>query len=49
MTSPLGAPGWRKVKRLLRHHGYPPDKRTEALETVIEQAETVCNDWAAAA
>jgi len=39
----------RKVKRLLRKHGYPPDKRAEALVTVIEQAEVVCKDWAAAA
>jgi hypothetical protein len=36
----------RKVKRLLRKHGYPPDKRAEALITVIEQAEVVCRDWA---
>ncbi len=39
----------RKVKRLLRKHGYPPDRREEALLTVIEQAEVVCRDWASAA
>jgi len=39
----------RKVKQLLRKHGYPPDKREDALVTVIEQAEAVCRDWAAAA
>ena len=39
----------RKVKRLLRKHGYPPDKREEAVVTVIEQAEAVCRDWAEAA
>jgi len=39
----------RRVKRLLRKHGYPPDKRDGALHTIIEQAETVCRDWAAAA
>jgi type I restriction enzyme R subunit len=39
----------RKVKRLLRKHGYPPDKREEAILTVIEQAEAVCRDWAEAA
>jgi len=39
----------RKVKRLLRRHGYPPDKRKEAVVTVIEQAERVCRDWARAA
>ena len=38
-----------KVKRLLRQHGYPPDKREEAVVTVIEQAEAVCRDWAEAA
>ena len=39
----------RKVKRLLRKHGYPPDKRAEAVVTVIEQAELVARDWARAA
>ncbi len=39
----------RKVKRLLRKHGYPPDKQAEAVVTVIEQAERVCKDWARAA
>ena len=36
----------RKVKKLLRKHGYPPDKQEAALVTVIEQAETLCKDWA---
>ena len=36
----------RKVRLLLRKHGYPPDKAVKALETVIEQAEVVCRDWA---
>ena len=35
----------RKVKRLLRKHGYPPDQQDEAVATVIEQAEHVCRDW----
>ena len=39
----------RKVKRLLRKHGYPPDKRADAVATVIEQAERVCKDWSRAA
>jgi type I restriction enzyme R subunit len=39
----------RKVKRLLRKHGYPPDKQDEAVVTVIEQAEAVARDWAEAA
>jgi len=36
----------RKVKKLLRKHGYPPDKQAEAVVTVLEQAETLCKDWA---
>lgn len=39
----------RKVKRLLKHHGYPPDKQENAVVVVIEQAERVCKDWARAA
>jgi len=39
----------RKVKRLLRKHGYPPDKQAAAVVTVIEQAEVVCKEWAQAA
>jgi type I restriction enzyme R subunit len=38
----------RKVKRLLRKHGYPPDKQDNAVLVVIEQAERVCRDWASA-
>jgi len=36
----------RKVKRLLRKHGYPPDKQAAAVVTVLTQAETLCRDWA---
>ncbi|MSP55031.1 MAG: DUF3387 domain-containing protein [Myxococcales bacterium] len=36
----------RKVKRLLKKHGYPPDGQEGAIKTVIEQAERVCRDWA---
>jgi type I restriction enzyme R subunit len=35
------------VKRLLRKHGYPPDKCEQATQTVLEQAELLCKDWAA--
>ena len=35
------------VKRTLLKHGYPPDKREKAAETVLEQAQVLCNDWAA--
>ncbi|PRQ07908.1 hypothetical protein ENSA7_23470 [Enhygromyxa salina] len=38
----------RKVKRLLRKHGYPPDKQEQAVLTAIEQAERVVKDWARA-
>ena len=37
----------RMVKRTLRKHGYPPDKQAKAAETVLEQAEVLCKDWAA--
>lgn len=35
------------VKRLLRRHGYPPDRQERATQIVIEQAELLCQDWAA--
>jgi type I restriction enzyme R subunit len=35
------------VKRLLRKHGYPPDKQEKATQTVLAQAELLCRDWAA--
>ncbi len=38
-----------KIKRLLKRHGYPPDKQADAVATVIEQAERVAKDWARAA
>ncbi len=36
------------VKRILRKHGYPPDKREKATLTVLEQAEALSEGWAAA-
>lgn len=36
-----------KVKRILRKHGYPPDKQKQATLTVLEQAEVIAADWAA--
>jgi len=33
------------VKRILRKHGYPPDKQAKAAQTVLEQAEVLCKDW----
>ena len=37
----------RLVKRILRRHGYPPNKQDRAAETVIEQAEVLSESWAA--
>jgi type I restriction enzyme, R subunit len=34
------------VKRILRRHGYPPDKQEKATQTVIVQAELLAEDWA---
>jgi type I restriction enzyme R subunit len=34
------------VKRILRKHGYPPDKQEKATETVLEQAALLCADVA---
>jgi type I restriction enzyme R subunit len=36
------------VKRILRKHGYPPDKQEKATQTVLEQAEVLSHAWAAA-
>jgi len=35
------------VRRLLRKYGYPPDKQEKATQTVLEQAELLCRNWAA--
>jgi len=35
------------VKRLLRHHGYPPDKQDCAPQLVLTQADVVCEGWVA--
>ena len=37
----------RLVKRILRKHGYPPDKQEKATRTVLEQAEVLSAAWAA--
>ena len=36
----------RLVKRILRKHGYPPDKQEKATRTVLEQAEVLSAGWA---
>ena len=36
----------RLVKRILRKHGYPPDKQERATRTVLEQAEVLSASWA---
>jgi type I restriction enzyme R subunit len=35
------------VKRILRKHGYPPDKQERATQTVLEQAALLSAEWAA--
>jgi type I restriction enzyme R subunit len=35
------------VKRILRKHGYPPDKQEKATATVLEQAALLSEQWAA--
>jgi type I restriction enzyme R subunit len=35
------------VRRILRRHGYPPDKQEQATQTVLEQAEMLCGEIAA--
>ena len=37
----------RLVKRILRKHGYPPDKQERATQTVLEQAEVLTEGRAA--
>jgi type I restriction enzyme R subunit len=34
------------VRRILKQHGYPPDLQEQATQTVLEQAEVLCADWA---
>ena len=36
------------VRRILRRHGYPPDKQEKATQTVLEQAEVLSEGWAVA-
>lgn len=36
------------VKRVLRKHGYPPDKQEKATQTVLEQAALLSAEWATA-
>ncbi len=33
------------VKRILKKHGYPPDKQEKATQTVLEQAEHLAEQW----
>jgi type I restriction enzyme R subunit len=34
------------VKRILRRHGYPPDLQDAAIQTVLQQAEALSEQWA---
>jgi len=35
------------VRRSLRKYCYPPDKAEKATQTVLEEAELLCRNWAA--
>ena len=35
-----------EVKKILRKYHYPPDKQLLATQTILEQAELLCADWA---
>jgi len=35
------------IKRILKRHGYPPDLESEAIQTVLQQAELFSQKWAA--
>jgi type I restriction enzyme R subunit len=35
------------VRGLLRKYGYSPDKQEKATQTVLEQVEVLCRNWAA--
>src|SRR5262249_38066614 len=37
-----------RVRRILRKYGYPPDKQERATQLVLEQAEVLSYEWAAA-
>jgi type I restriction enzyme R subunit len=34
-----------KIKRLLRKYKYPPEKQEEAINLILQQAETLCEAW----
>jgi hypothetical protein len=34
------------LRCILREHGYPADKQEKATQTVLQQAELLCADWA---
>lgn len=34
-----------KIKKLLKKHKYPPDKRDDAIKLVLEQAEVLSSEW----
>lgn len=35
------------VRRIQKKYGYPPDLQEAATQTVLEQAEALCEEWAA--
>ncbi|MFG2794037.1 type I restriction enzyme endonuclease domain-containing protein [Streptomyces sp. NPDC048419] len=37
------------IKRLLARHGYPPDRRAEAVDLILKQMEHFANEWSTTA
>jgi len=48
LLSPYWGASLEDRRRILRKHGYPPDKQEKATLTVLEQAEVLSEGWAMA-
>ena len=33
------------VKKILKKHGYPPEKKEKATQNILEQVEEIAKDW----
>ncbi len=33
------------IKRILKKHGYPPEKQEQAVKTILEQAKLIADDF----
>ena len=45
MQEAVPARMWVLVKRILRRHGYPPDKHESATRTVLKRVRAVSEKW----